>query len=95
MSLYQDSANTLYDDGSADTENFTTFERMQKFDRFSLSGIAIVANSSSISYKMKHSHGLYDIALSQNGTALVEMDLLNDNIILLSHVLRFTFASDS
>ena len=68
---------------------------MQKFDRFSLYGIKIVANSSSISYKMKHSHGLYDIALSQNGTALVEMDLLNDYNVLLSHVLRFTFASDS
>lgn len=94
MRLFQENANTLYDDGSADNKNFTTLECMQKFDRSLLSGINIAANKSVISYKMKDPSGLHDIALSQNGTAIVEADLVSDNIILQSHVLKITFARE-
>jgi hypothetical protein len=95
MSLFQENTNTtLYDDGSADNKNFTTLEGMQKFDRSLLSGIDIAANKSVISYKMKDPSGLHDIALSQNGTAIVEADLVSDNIILQSHVLKITFARE-
>ena len=95
MNLFQDDNNVHYDDGSANNENSTVIERMQKFDRLLLSGINKITNKSSVSYKMKDTSGLHGIALSQSGTALVEMDLASDENMIQSHVLRICFASES
>jgi hypothetical protein len=94
-SLFQENGNALLNEGSSDNDDCTTTEQIQKFVRSFLCGINIVANRSSIRYKMKDSTGLEDIALSQNGTSFVEVDVASDNVILQSHVLKISFASES
>ena len=96
LCLFQD--NTDDDDGCFHPENFTPLQRMQKFDAMLLSGI--VDNRRSLSYRTKDSSALHSIAISENGTALVEVDLvqtigLNIDITLKSFILKITFESDS
>ena len=98
MSLFQDVTKSNYDDGNADNENLKAIERMQKFDRLVLSGI--VDKASSISYKTKDSPDLHSIAISRCGTALVEVDLIQQfgvhgDKILQSFLFKCTFGSES
>jgi hypothetical protein len=96
--LFQDNTNVLYDDGCFHTDNFTTLQRMQKFDDTLLSEIA--DNRRSLSYKAKDSSGLNSVAITQSGTALIEVDLVQtigskiDNI-LKSFLWKINFEPES
>ena len=93
-SLFQNPT-AIYDNGIANGENLSTTGRLQECDRPLFSRTNSVDNSPSTPYKLIHSSCLHDIALSRNGKAIVELDLVHEYNVLQSFVLKIHFAPES